>query len=65
MSGRSGTFTYPLKFSTVYVVVAASRLKSRDTSMSGSGVDSVTTSNCYCFGAASQMDAHFIVAVGK
>lgn len=33
--------------------------------MSGSGVDSVTTSNCYCFGGASQIDAHFIVAVGK
>lgn len=65
MSGRSGNFTYPLKFSTVYAVVDAVRLTQRADSMSGNGIDSITTSNCYCYGGASQVNAHFIVAVGK
>lgn len=66
---RSGvgdtTFTFPISFSTIYCVNAGRYFSSRDSSNSGFGVMSQSTTTCVTYTGASQTKAMTILAIGK
>lgn len=65
---RSGvgdtTFTFPISFSTIYCVNAGRYFSSRDSSNSGFGVMSQSTTTCVTYTGASQTKAMTILAIG-
>lgn len=66
---RSGagtaSVTYPISLTTLYTIITSTKLKSQDSSMSGCGVYSYTTSKAVLYNGAGQSEAMAWLVVGK